>query len=579
MTSSGGSFDAIVLAGGRARRLAGADKPAELVGGRRLLDIALDAVAGAGRIVVVGPDRPLPPGVLVTREDPPYSGPVAAVAAGTAALEATDDAGSAYDRPVVLVASDLPEITAAQIDDLRAELERSRVPVVLAADAGGHPQYLLGVWRRAALAPLRHAPADSSMRSLIPGNAVFLPVSGTGDVDTPADLATARRAATPRGLEPAAARAVLLDRLAPLPPVVLPLDDAAGAVLADPLVAAAAFPPFDAAAMDGYAVAGRSPWRLVDAPRAAGHLDTPPLQSGCAAPIATGAALPPGAERVVRHEEVTLAGGVLTETSTGRDDTRRTGSAWPRGATLAAAGTAADAAVRSVARAAGVERLTVRGPLAARLHTSGDEVIPAGGRPRAGSIPDTASGPVADVLTGAGVRVTAGGHLDDRPGVFAQAVAEPNADLVVIIGATGHGIADHLRTALATAGARILLDGLSLRPGGSLIAAQIPSGTVILGLGGNPLAAVAGIAVLLPALLDALLGRRPAHPDILVLDDDTRAHRLPGRWRVLPVEPDGRGRWTVTTGHGTGHLASMIGHRGLALVPPEGSSAGVERLR
>ncbi|MCV7084044.1 NTP transferase domain-containing protein [Mycolicibacterium insubricum] len=73
-------FDAIVLAGGRARRLDGADKPNLLVGGRRLIDVALDAVAGAAHIVVVGPSRDLPEAVIQTREDPPFAGPAAAVA-------------------------------------------------------------------------------------------------------------------------------------------------------------------------------------------------------------------------------------------------------------------------------------------------------------------------------------------------------------------------------------------------------------------------------------------------------------------------------------------------------------------
>jgi molybdopterin-guanine dinucleotide biosynthesis protein A len=101
------SHDAIVLAGGRGSRLGGVVKPAVSVGGRRLLDIALAAVAGARRVVVVG-DIPVPDGVLRTREDPPFGGPVAGVEAGFAALAA--------DRRApwtVLLASDLPDAEAA----------------------------------------------------------------------------------------------------------------------------------------------------------------------------------------------------------------------------------------------------------------------------------------------------------------------------------------------------------------------------------------------------------------------------------------------------------------------------------
>ncbi|MFT3662863.1 MAG: NTP transferase domain-containing protein [Gordonia sp. (in: high G+C Gram-positive bacteria)] len=583
MNSSRRAFDAVVLAGGRARRLAGVDKPAALVGDRRLIDIALDAVAGAERIVVVGPERPLASGIVQTREDPPYSGPVAAVAAGLAALAVTDD------RPVVVLAGDLPDLTAWQIDALLTELERSRVPAVFAVDAEGRKQYLLGAWRRSALEPALRGPTDTAMRALIPAETRFLPLPGVDDVDTPEDLARAvARAAGHGSVDPQSARARVRSRLTPLPVDVVPVADAAGTVLAEPLIAAAPFPPFDASAMDGYAVSGPGPWRLIDAPRAAGHTDTPALHPGQASVVATGAALPPGAERTVRHEETVLDGAVLTETSTGRDDTRRTGSAWPAGAVLAAAGTGVDAAVRSVARAAGVEHLTVRGPVRARLHTSGDEIVPdapGGGTPTEipwGSVRDTASEPVAGILAEAGVVAAAAGHLADRPEVFAEALADPDADLVVIIGATGRGVADHLRAALTGAGAEVILDGVNLRPGGSLLLARLPGGTPVLGLGGNPLAAVAGTVVVLPALLEALLARTPRAPETITLNDDDA--RLPGRWRVVPAEPDGTGRWSMpprpVSGHlGTGHLASMLGCRGLALVPPAESTHPVERLR
>ncbi|MHB8451581.1 MAG: molybdenum cofactor guanylyltransferase, partial [Mycobacteriales bacterium] len=74
------SFAVIVLAGGRARRLGGVDKPAQLVGGRTLLDRVLAAAAGAERRIVVGPARPgaLPRGVEVCCEEPPGGGPAAA---------------------------------------------------------------------------------------------------------------------------------------------------------------------------------------------------------------------------------------------------------------------------------------------------------------------------------------------------------------------------------------------------------------------------------------------------------------------------------------------------------------------
>ena len=101
---------AVILAGGQGRRLGGRDKPALLVGGRTLLDVALDAVSG-GPTVVVGSAPGSAGRVFGVAEDPPGGGPAAAVAAGFAALPALPGAAM-----VAVLAADLPGIDA---DDAR----------------------------------------------------------------------------------------------------------------------------------------------------------------------------------------------------------------------------------------------------------------------------------------------------------------------------------------------------------------------------------------------------------------------------------------------------------------------------
>ncbi|MFD5733671.1 NTP transferase domain-containing protein [Streptomyces sioyaensis] len=104
-------YDAIVLAGGAARRLGGADKPALSVGGRPLLDRVLAACSDAASTVVVGPARPTARPVVHALEDPPGGGPLAALEAGLRHTTA----------PVVLVLSaDLPFLTAATVHRLLA---------------------------------------------------------------------------------------------------------------------------------------------------------------------------------------------------------------------------------------------------------------------------------------------------------------------------------------------------------------------------------------------------------------------------------------------------------------------------
>jgi molybdopterin-guanine dinucleotide biosynthesis protein A len=168
-------FAAVVLTGGAARRMGGVDKPALPVGGSRMRDRVLAAVAAARPRIVVGPADDLPPDVLDVREQPAGGGPVAALAAGLALLDGTD-AGyaspgpdTAHDGPgpdgadgdgetrrapvdcVAVLAGDLPLLTAAAVHGLRAALDRSTADGAVYVDDAGHPQWLCGVWRPAAL--------------------------------------------------------------------------------------------------------------------------------------------------------------------------------------------------------------------------------------------------------------------------------------------------------------------------------------------------------------------------------------------------------------------------------------------
>src|SRR3712207_895630 len=124
-------YTAVVLAGGRAARLGGQAKPQLEVGGRTMLGAVLDAVAGATRRVVVGPAQAVPDDVVLTREEPPGGGPVAALRAGLAAVD-TD--------VVAVLAGDLPFLTGDLVDRLRRRLDGDGVLVV---DDTGRDQLLL----------------------------------------------------------------------------------------------------------------------------------------------------------------------------------------------------------------------------------------------------------------------------------------------------------------------------------------------------------------------------------------------------------------------------------------------------
>ncbi|MCX5247492.1 molybdenum cofactor guanylyltransferase [Streptomyces sp. NBC_00201] len=136
------AYDALVLAGGAARRLGGADKPGVRVGGRALLDRVLAACADARRTVVVADARPTARPVLWAREDPPGGGPLAALGAGLHHTTA---------EQLVVLSADLPFLGAATVRRLLTALGASRSDGVLLTDADGRDQPLVAAYRAHAL--------------------------------------------------------------------------------------------------------------------------------------------------------------------------------------------------------------------------------------------------------------------------------------------------------------------------------------------------------------------------------------------------------------------------------------------
>ncbi|MEU1263949.1 NTP transferase domain-containing protein [Streptomyces cellulosae] len=186
------AYDAVVLAGGAARRLGGADKPAVRVGGRPLLDRVLAACADARTTVVVAGPRPTARPVTWAREDPPGGGPLAALDAGLRHVTA---------EHVVLLSADLPFLDARTVAALLDALRRGTADGVLLTDADGRDQPLVAAYRAsslrrelAALSAAHGGTAGLPLRRLT-GALDLLRISdpvASFDCDTWDDIATAR---------------------------------------------------------------------------------------------------------------------------------------------------------------------------------------------------------------------------------------------------------------------------------------------------------------------------------------------------------------------------------------------------
>ena len=163
------SYDAIVLAGGRSSRAGGSNKLGLRRDGRSLLSYAVEAVSGAGRVIVVGPPAAeiVDPRIIWCREDPPFAGPVAAIAAALAHVEADVVIVLAGDQPAAAPA------VPALLKNLAGRGESDDLNIVqlsaaVLVDVDGVRQPLTAAYRTSWLAAVTsNAPLGTGMRSLI----------------------------------------------------------------------------------------------------------------------------------------------------------------------------------------------------------------------------------------------------------------------------------------------------------------------------------------------------------------------------------------------------------------------------
>ncbi|MFD7426812.1 molybdopterin molybdotransferase MoeA [Streptomyces sp. NPDC059818] len=375
----------------------------------------------------------------------------------------------------------------------------------------------------------------------------------------------------------------------------LPLDHALGHVLAEPLAALTDLPSFDTSAMDGWAVAGPGPWYVREGGGVlAGHAAPAPLPDGDAVRIATGARIPADATAVIRseHAQADAARGLLyalRQVSPGQD-IRPRGQECRSGEQLLPAGTLVTPAVLGLAAAAGYDELLTRPRPRVDVLVLGDELLTAG-LPHDGLIRDALGPMIGPWLRALGAEVSAPRRLGDDAEALRKALVLSDADLVITTGGTAAGPVDHVHPVLADLGAELLVDGVAVRPGHPMLLARLRAGgPYLVGLPGNPLAAVSGLLTLAEPLLSGLAGRTSQDLYRVAVRDDVHGH--PHDTRLVPVvhraeEPGEFAHSGAGTGGGADHvvplhyngpamLRGIAAADGLAVVEPGGVRSGTE---
>jgi molybdopterin molybdotransferase len=382
---------------------------------------------------------------------------------------------------------------------------------------------------------------------------------------------------------------------APIPAAPVPLSAALGRILASDVLALQDLPHYASSAMDGWAVNGSGPWILAEpGQRLAPHQ---------ASPIVTGGLLPPGAKAVLRSESgeigqdddglpiLVLGGRAKPGEPQNGQHIRNAGEEAASGEVLVKAGTVLTPAHVALAAVAGHDELNVLGKPVVKLVLTGSEVVTSG-LPAPGQVRDTFGPQLGSVvgmvggLLGEQVRVGDSyaewlAALEDQdPGAAGNPTQgagpsglqnEAVADVVITTGGTGRSGTDHFRQAVEELGGRLLIDGIAMRPGHPTMLAELPDGRFMLGLPGNPLAAMMALFTVGSPLLAALGSAKPPAlgevPCGAMIDPD------PGRTRLMPF----RLLYGLASpaGHsGPGMMRGLAAADGVMIVPPHGVQMG-----
>ncbi|MEO3471939.1 gephyrin-like molybdotransferase Glp [Roseomonas sp. CAU 1739] len=368
---------------------------------------------------------------------------------------------------------------------------------------------------------------------------------------------------------------------------IVALTAARGRVLAHDLVAATPLPPFANAAVDGWAfrhadLRPDAPTRLVEAGRvAAGHRAARPLAPGEASRVFTGAPMPPGADSCVMQEDATREGSAILVPP----GLKRGANARPAGEDVAAGALALPAgrligpAEAGLAAALGRATLQVRRLPRVGVFSTGDELAEPGGALAPAQTFDSNRFTLLSLLGGLPCVASDLGIVPDDAARTAAALttAARDHDLLLTSGGVSTGEEDHVRSAIEASG-KLVFWRLAVKPGRPAAMGVLPragsdfaaGGTPVVGLPGNPVAAVVCFLHLARPLLLRLAGAQDRPLPRFAATADFTYRKKAGRReyvRVTLATDDGQTRARKFPREGAGLLTSLTESDGFAELP------------
>lgn len=360
-----------------------------------------------------------------------------------------------------------------------------------------------------------------------------------------------------------------------LPSEDLPLAQAANRVLAQDCPALCDLPTFTTSSMDGWAVAGDGPWKIVGDVKAGAPYEKN-LEPGTAVRIATGAVIPHGTYGVVRWEVADVRDDHVHADAKAGADIRPAGEECHKGDVLTNQGKTLTPSLIGLLAACGYDGVNVvRKPRIALL-LLGDELL-LSGIPHDGRVRDSLGPQLPGWLDRLGAEIVSTRYVTDELSSVIDALSESlECDLLITTGGTADGPRDHIHNALESLNALLVIDRVKSRPGHPMLLAQIPHRgkfVPILGLPGNPQSAIVGLMSLGAPLIDSLLGRNTADLETVPTQDELVAPK--GFTRLVLGNLD-NGHFEMGEHLGSAMLRGLAASTGFAVIKSGTTPAGGE---
>jgi molybdopterin molybdotransferase len=316
----------------------------------------------------------------------------------------------------------------------------------------------------------------------------------------------------------------ILDQAKPLPLQIGPISSSSlGAILGDDVLADMDAPPFDKALMDGFALSGDTSaqsdgWPLGDGVYAGG-IPGKALEPGYAVPVATGAPIPTGADRVIPIERTEKINGLLkVKELPGIGDFIATkGADYKAGDTVLKRGTVLCPSVAGALAAVGKTALRLIPAPTVSVISTGSELVEPNMKPMGGQIRNSNASMLLSGIHRAGCLPKYLGIAPDCAQALRNLIAEGITHPVLILsGGVSVGEKDLVRATLEELGVKIIVHGIKLKPGRPFLFGITPSGGLVFGLPGNPTSSLANFDLLIHPALLALRGYRNPGPHFQV---------------------------------------------------------------